>query len=231
MGFLLDGLSTAVHLLLGGDPDTWHAVGLSMWTSVLAVAVGAAIGVPLGTAFGLWRPRGTGVAVYLLRLGMAFPTVVIGLVLYGVLCRLGPLGSLDLLYRPIAIAIGEVFLAIPIFGSLAHAAAASLDARFVETCATLGASRRTTLLLAISETRSAAVAASLNAFGRCVTELGIALAVGGGIRLWTRTLPAQVSMETSQGDLSRAFAAGMVLVLLAAVVTAVAMALGREARR
>jgi tungstate transport system permease protein len=231
MDFLLDGVREAFALLVRGDHETWFGVGLSLWTSVLAITIGGLVGVPLGTALGLWRPRGDRVAVYLLRLGMSFPTVVIGLLLYGLLCRKGPLAGLDILYTPWAIVIGQALLAFPIFGSLAHAAAADLDPRAMETASTLGAPRRAILALAVSESRASIVAATLNAFGRCVTELGIALAVGGSLRLWTRTLPTLVSLETSKGEFGRGLAAGLVLVLLAAVVTAVAMAIEGKSRR
>lgn len=231
MNFLLDGFGQAISLLVSGDADTWQAVWLSLWTSLLAVAIGTALGATLGTYVGLVRPRGSAFFVALFRVGMSAPTVVIGLVLYGLLCSRGPLGGLGLLYTPAAIVIGQTLLATPILASLGQAAAASLDTRLVETVRTHGGGTLLAVRLAMSETRPALTTAVLSAFGRCITELGIALAVGGGIRHLTRTLPTLVSLETSRGEFDRGLAAGLILVLLACGAALIAPFVSRERRR
>jgi tungstate transport system permease protein len=231
LAFFWEGFREAGALLLGGDPDTWHAIVLSLWTSVLAVGVGAAAGAPLGAWVGLFRPRGHRLWAFAFRVGMAVPTVVIGLLLYGLISRRGALGGLGIIHTPTAIVIGEAALAFPIVASLTHAAAAGLPSAVAETVRTHGGSRALALRMSLSETRPTVVAALLGAFGRCVTELGIVLAVGGAIRFHTRTLPAQVSLETSRGEFGRGLAAGLILVLLACGAAVVAMALGREERR
>jgi tungstate transport system permease protein len=231
MDFFGEGFREAFRLLLAGDPDTWHAIFLSLWTSVLALVFGGAFGVPLGTWLGVVRPRGGRVAVSLLYVGMAMPTVVIGLLLYGILSRRGPLAGLDLLYTPWAIVIGQSLLAFPIFASLAHGAAAGLDPRVLETARTHGGGTALTMRLALGESRTALVAATMLAFGRCVTELGIALAVGGSLRMQTRTLPALISLDTARGEFGRALAAGVILVLLACGAAAVAFVFLGKARR
>jgi tungstate transport system permease protein len=221
----------AFALLFRGDPDIWFAVGLSLWTSVLAVAIGGAAGAALGAWVALRRPLGAATWVFLFRVGMAMPTVVIGLVLYGLLSRRGPLSGLELLYTPAAVVVGEVALAFPIVASLAHAACARLDPRVTETVRTHGGGRAATLRLALSETRPTLVAALLAAFGRCVTELGIVMIVGGAIRMQTRTLPAQIALETSRGEFGRGVAAGVVLILLACGAAEIAHRASREDRR
>jgi tungstate transport system permease protein len=231
MDFFGEGFREAFRLLLVGDADTWHAITLSIWTSLLALACGGALGVPLGTWLGVARPRGGRALVFVLHVAMAMPTVVIGLLLYGLLSRRGPLAGLELLYTPWAIVIGQSLLAFPIFASLAHGAAAGLDPRVLETARTHGGGTALTMRLALGETRPATVAATMLAFGRCVTELGIALAVGGSLRMHTRTLPTLISLDTSRGEFGRALAAGVILVLLACGAAAVAFAfLGRSRR-
>ena len=231
MEFLWEGVVQSFSLLFGGDEDTWLAIWLSVWTSVLAVGIGTALGVPAGGWVGLFKPRGTRAWAFLFRVGMALPTVFIGLVLYGLLSRRGPLAGLSLLYTPAAIVIGEVILAFPILASFAHASTAALDPRAAETVRTHGGGRLLALRLAVSEVRPSIVAASLSAFGRCITELGIALLVGGSLRFHTRTLPAQVTLETSRGEFGRALAPGIILVLLACGAAAVAHGISREERR
>ena len=189
------------------------------------------VGAPLGTWVGLLRPRGSRALVFLFRVGMSIPTVVVGLVVYGLLCNRGPLSGLGLLYTPWAIVIGQTALAIPILASLSHAAAAALDPRLLETVTTHGGGKRLALYLALSESRPTLVAATLSAFGRCITELGIALAVGASLRFVTRTLPAQIALETSRGEFGRAMAPGLILVLLACGAAVLAHTLAREDRR
>jgi tungstate transport system permease protein len=231
MDFFGEGFREAFRLLFAGDADTWHAIFLSLWTSFLALALGGGLGVPLGTWLGVVRPRGGRVVVFVLYVGMAMPTVVIGLLLYGLFSRRGPLAGLDLLYTPWAIVIGQALLAFPIFASLAHGAASGLDRRVLETARTHGGGTALTMRLALGESRTALVAATMLAFGRCVTELGIALAVGGSIRMHTRTLPSLITLDTSRGEFGRALAAGAILVLLACGAAAVAFVILGKSRR
>lgn len=231
MDFLLEGFRHAGALLAGGDADTWFAIGLSLWTTLLALLLGAAVGVPLGGATGLFRPPGHALLVLSFRVGMSMPTVVIGLLLFGLFSRRGPLAGLDLLYTPGAIVIGQALLAAPILASYAHAALAGLDPRVRETVETHGGGRWLALRLALGEVRPTLVATLLNAFGRCITELGIVLLVGGSLRWSTRNLPALIALETSRGEFGRALAPGIVLMGLACGAALLAGRIGREARR
>ena len=231
MEFLLEGLLRAITLLGSGDRETWGSVGLSLWTSLLAVGVATAFAAPLGAFVGLLRPRGSAVLVVMFRVGMSMPTVVIGLVVWGLLSSRGPLAGLGLLYTPAAIVTGQTLLAAPIVASLTQASAASLDPTMAETVRTLGGGRLLAVRTALSETRRELTVAVLSAFGRCITELGIALAVGGSLRYYTRTLPALVTLETSRGEFARAMAPGLILVFLACGAAVVAPLVARESRR
>ena len=150
---------------------------------------------------------------------MGIPTVLIGLVGYALLSRQGPLGMLELLYTPVGIVLGEFALALPIIVSLTHAAIANLDPRVHETAVMLGASGWQRLKTYLGEARLAITLALLTAFARCFTELGIAMMIGGNIKSITRTLATATTLETARGNLSRAVAMSLVLLLMAIAMT------------
>jgi len=229
--FLWDGVREAFRLLVGGDAATYHAVWVSLLCTLFAITAAAIVAIPYGAWLGLFRPRGWRAQVFILRVGMALPTVVVGLLVYGLFSRAGLLGRLDLLYTKAAIIVGETILAVPLLGALAHGAAASLDTRVAETALTLGAGRGRTLLKALGEARIALAAAYLAAFGRCVTELGIAITVGGNLKLRTRTLPSTIQLELGRGDFAAAVAPGLLLLVLACGAAVATHRLARERRK
>jgi len=231
VGFIVDGFREAFGLLLRGDAAVFHAVWVSVLCTMTAITLAALVAVPYGAYLGLFRPRGRRTQVFCLRVGMAFPTVVIGLIVYAFLSRRGLLGSMDLLYTKFAIILGEFLLAVPLLGSLAHGAAASLDPRVKETALTLGANKRQTLWRALGEIRAGLAAAYLAAFGRCITELGIAITVGGNLRLRTRTLPSTIQLELTRGNFAEALAPGLLLLLLACGAALLTHWLSRESKR
>lgn len=227
----LDGLTEALRLVLSGDRAVLHAVVVSLTCSLVALALAAAVAIPWGAYLGLFLPRGHRLQVFGLRVGMSIPTVAIGLLVFSLLSRQGPLGELDLLYSRSAIILGELLLALPLLASLVHGAVAGLDPRVRETLITLGVPRPRAVAVALVEVRAAVVAALLATFGRCVTELGIAITVGGNLALATRTLPSTIALELSRGEFGRALAPGVLLVCLAAVVTLLARHLLEKERR
>jgi tungstate transport system permease protein len=230
LDFLWDGLREAVRLVVTGDAETFHALWVSLLCTLTSITLAALVAIPYGAWLGVYRPRGHRAQVFCLRVGMSFPTVVIGLLVYGFLSRRGPLGAIDQLYTKTAIIAGEFILAFPLLGTLAHGATASLDRRVAETALTLGASRTRTLFKVLGEVRVGLVAAYLAAFGRCVTELGIAITVGGNLRMRTRTLPSSIQLEVSKGNFAAALAPGLILLLLACAAAIVTHRLSREDR-
>ena len=231
MDFVLEGIAQAFDRILSGDPDTLHAVYVSLLCTVTSVAIAFVLAVPYGAWLGLKRKRGHPTQVFLMRIGTFVPTVVIGVLVYALLSRRGPLGSMDMLYTKRAIIFGEVLLAFPLIGVLAHGAAAGLDRRVYETARTLGASPIRALFAALGEVREMLVAAFLLAFARCLSELGIALAVGGNLRQKTRTLPTTITYELRRGEFAAAVACGLILLALAVVTALVAHRMSREDER
>jgi len=230
LDFLWEGIVEAVRRVATFDLGTYHAVWVSLLCTVVSISLAAVVAVPYGAWLAIYKPRGHAAQVFLLRVGMALPTVVIGLLIYGLLSRRGLFGGLDILYTKLAIIAGEFILAFPLLGTLAHGATAALDRRVAETALTLGASRPRTVGKLLGEVRVGLVAAYLAAFGRCITELGIAITVGGNLRLRTRTLPSTIQLEVGRGDFAAALAPGLLLLVLACGAAMLTHWLSREAR-
>ena len=228
MQLLWDGLVEAFRLVLGLDPLVLDAAWRSLWISTVAVALAALLGLPGGTLLARVSWPGRRLFVLASRAAMAVPTVFIGVVCYAVFSRRGPLGPVELLYTPLVIVIGELLLALPIVVSITHGAVRSLDPRVAETAMTLGAGPIRRWRTYVSEARVGVSLAILTAFARCVSELGIAMIVGGNIRGRTRTLATATALETGKGEFGRGIAMGLVLLLLALGVTAGIILLSRE---
>lgn len=218
MQLLRDGFLEAVQLLLQRDPLVMNAAWRSLWISAAAVLFAAVLGVAAGTILARQKFPGRSLIVLLFRAGMGTPTVLIGLLCFALLSRRGPLGGLELLYTPWAIVFGEFCLALPILTTLTHGAISDLDPRIAETARTLGAGTLRRCRTYLSEARLGILLAVLTAFGRCFTELGIAMMVGGNIKYRTRTLATATALETARGEFSRGVAMSLILLLMACVV-------------
>lgn len=226
-----EGLEEAFHLITSGDRDVLHAVYVSVFCTVTAILAAGVLAVPYGAWLGLYRPRATRAQAFLLRLGMFVPTVVVGLIVFGLLSRHGLLGGLDLLYTKLAIIGGEFLLAFPIIGSVAYAATADSNPVALESARTLGASRWRAMRTVLNEVRLAIATGFLMAFARCFSELGVAITVGGNLEMRTRTLASTVVLDLSRGRFGEALAPGIILIALAVVITLVALGLARETKR
>ncbi|MFT5288584.1 MAG: tungstate transport system permease protein [Planctomycetota bacterium] len=231
MQIILDGIREALRLIISRDPAVLDAAFRTAWVSVGAVGISALFGIPFGTALARKRVIGSGLLVLFFRTTMAVPTVFVGITCFLLFSRQGPLGVLELLYTPWAIVFGEVLLAFPIIVSLSHGAVRSLDERVAETARTLGASMWRRWGTYLSEARVGIVLAVLTAFGRCVSELGIAMMVGGNIEGRTRTLSTATALDTNMGNYTRGLAMGLILLFLSLGVTVTVLFLGREGKR
>ena len=214
-----EGIQEALKLLLRLDSSVIDAATRSLWVSIVAVAAASVVGIATGLALARKRFTGRSVVVVAFRVGMSVPTVLIGLLCFGLLSRRGALGEFELLYTTWAIVLGEFFLALPIVVTLTHGAITRLDRRVFETAITLGAGviqRATTYL---REARLAIMLAVLTAFSRCFTELGIAMMVGGNIAGRTRTLTTATALETARGEFASGVAMSLILLTIALLVT------------
>lgn len=231
MKLLLDGLREAFDLLIALDPSVMAAAWRSLWISTAAVALAAVLGLSSGTALARISFAGKRVLITLVRGAMAVPTVFIGVVCYAVFSRRGPLGPMELLYSPWGIVIGEFLLAFPIVVAITHGAVQSLDPRVWETVRTLGAGPIRRGFTYLSEARSGVLLAVLTAFTRCVTELGIAMMVGGNIKDRTRTLATATALEAGKGEFARGLAMGFLLLAISLAVMSIVALIGREERK
>jgi tungstate transport system permease protein len=218
MDFLAEGFRRALALLLAGDAEVFGIGLLTLKVAVVATIVACGIGLPLGYFLATRRFWGRRAALTAVNTALAFPTVVVGLLLYGLLSRHGPLGGLGWLYTWQAIVIGDVLLALPIAAALSAAAVQGVDPRVRRTAVTLGAGRWLTAWTVAREARFALAAVITAAFGQVVAEIGAAMMLGGNIRGSTRTLTTAVALYTSQGDFGLALALGLLLIAIALIV-------------
>lgn len=218
MNFFYESFGTALTLLASGDPATFSAIGATLKASFLALAVCVPVGLPLGFVLGYAEFPGKGLARMLVETLLAFPTVVIGLLVYGLLSRRGVLGDLELLFTVPGVAMGLALLGLPIVIALSAQAVAALDERLAPTLKTLGADRRQFLFATLVEARFGLLVAVVAAFGRVFSEVGIAMMVGGNIKWETRTITTAIALETNKGEFATGVALGLVLLALALII-------------
>ncbi|WP_026597202.1 ABC transporter permease [Methylobacterium sp. 77] len=213
------------------DPEVIAIAGLSLRVSLSAVGLGSLFGVPLGALVAVSAFSGRRVVVGLLNAAMGLPPVVIGLVLYLLLSRSGPLGGLGLLFTPSAMIVAQTILVVPLIAALTRQIVADADDHLGEQLRSLGLGRARRAAVLIFDTRFSLVTAILAAFGRAISEIGAVLVVGGNIDGHTRTMTTAISLETQKGDLPLALALGLVLIAVVIVVSAVASLLRSYAMR
>ena len=231
MSYLLTSLAAAGSLLASFDAELYFIILTSLEVSVTAAFLAAGAGVPLGIWIALNRFRGREGVLLLLNTLMAIPTVVVGLFLYGLIGRSGPLGGLGLLFTTTGIVIGEVILAWPIMTNLTLSAVEGMDPRLQLTCKTLGATPVQQAVMVLKEARYGVMAAVVAGFGRVIGEVGIAMMLGGNIRGFTRTITTAIALETSKGEFELGLALGIVLLAVALAVNTALFLLQRKRPR
>jgi tungstate transport system permease protein len=219
--YFSEGLAKAVQLLLALDPETFSAVWATAAVTALALAASLVLGLPLGFALGHFRFPGRRVARLMVDWLLSLPTVVIGLIVYALFTARGPLGEWGLLFTLPGMAIGLTLLGLPIIISMTATAVESTDVRLTQTVLSLGADRFQLLAATLVEARFAMALAAASAFGRIVSEVGIAMMVGGNIKWQTRTITTAIALETGKGEFATGIALGIVLMLVALVVNLV----------
>ena len=213
--FFIDAINSSLKLIINFDASLLYVVTTSLKISFIAVLIASLIGVPLGIIVALNNFTGKNFLLTCLNTLMAVPTVVIGLVLYGILNRQGLLGEMALLYTPVAIIIGQCFLVTPIIWNLSVSAITGSDIRLKHACTLLGASQIQRIFIYLSETRFALMTAVAIGFGRAIGEVGIAMILGGNIEGFTRTMTTAIALETNKGTFDFALALGFMLLFVA----------------
>ena len=218
MGYFSDGMHKALGLLLNMDDATFSAIQATLSSTSCALVIAMILGLPLGFLLGYASFPGKKALRLISDTLLAFPTVLIGLIVYVFITYRGPLGQFGLLFTLPGMVIGQSILALPIIVSWTAQAVESLDKRCRETLLTLGASPLQVALYTIREIRYDLGMVCVTAFGRVVTEVGVAMMLGGNIRYSTRTMTTAISLETSKGEFAQGIALGLVLLFIAFLV-------------
>ncbi|WP_256809177.1 MULTISPECIES: ABC transporter permease [unclassified Bradyrhizobium] len=218
-------IAAAFTLIGEADAELLGIVGLSVRVSLTASIVALLIGAPFGALLAIARFRGRQVIIVLTNALLGLPPVVVGLALYLLLTRSGPLGAAGLLFTPAAMAIAQTLLATPIVVALVHRPASLLWAEYGDLARIDGLSTLRSMALLLALGRTSLLTAFLAAFGRAIAEVGAIIIVGGNIRGFTRTMTTAIALETSKGDLPLALGLGLILLALSVAVSTVAFLL------
>jgi tungstate transport system permease protein len=215
----------AFRLLVSLDPDLAEIVLLSLQVSLSAVALAALVGLPLGAVLAIGRFPGRGATIVLLNALMGLPPVVVGLTVYLLLSRAGPLGPLGLLYTPGAMILAQTILVVPIVAAITRQTVEDLRAEYDEQLRMLGIGPFAMIETLLWDARYSLLTALLAGFGRAVAEVGAVIIVGGNINHVTRVMTTTIALETSKGNLALALGLGVVLLAIAIVVNGAVMGL------
>lgn len=225
MNDFVQSIVAAFALIGEADPELIGIVALSVRVSLTASIVALLIGAPFGALLAITRFRGRQVVIVLTNALLGLPPVVVGLALYLLLSRSGPLGAAGLLFTPAAMVIAQTLLATPIVVALVHRPASLLWAEYGDLARIDGLSTLRSIGLLLALGRTSLLTAFLAAFGRAVAEVGAIIIVGGNIRGFTRTMTTAIALETSKGDLPLALGLGLILLALSVAVSTIAFLL------
>jgi len=215
MSYFSEALLSALQLIIQFDPEIYQIVYTSVRISLIATLIATLLAIPLGIITAITEFTGKRLVQQMLNTLMAMPTVMIGLIFYGLLSRQGPLGNLGLLYTESAVIIGEACLIFPLIMNMTLVAVQSADKRLISTLKSLGASRKQQIIPILSELRFSILAGVITGFGRAIGEVGAAMMLGGNIQGVTRTMTTAIALETSKGDFELGLALGLLLLIIA----------------
>ena len=227
---LLEACSDAFALLFSGDAALWEIIWVSVKTCVIALVLATPPAVIIGYAIASYRFPGRRVLIWFAQAALALPTVLIGLLLYLLLSRQGPWGSLQWLFSQPGIIAGQFLIAIPVLLAFTLAAVQAADPRYAETAIAHGASNWRVMCTILHEVRFGVMAALISGFGRVISEVGCAMMVGGNIAGETRTITTAIALETSKGEFAQGIALGIVLVTIALLMNGVLVLLQGDAQ-
>lgn len=231
MDTISDAFLLSLQLMLRLDPELLQIIALSLRVSLTAVVIGSLIGLPLGALLALTRFPGRDACIVVLNACMGLPPVVVGLVVYLILSRSGPLGNFGWLFTPAGMVVAQVVLIMPIVAALSRQTVADLWIEYEEQLRSLGLTPLKAIATLLWDGRFSLSTAVFAGFGRAIAEVGAIIIVGGNINGFTRTMTTAISLETSRGDLALAMALGIVLLVIVISINAAATVLGNAARR
>ena len=223
--------ATALTLIVGFDRDLVAIVSLSLQVSIAAVCLAAVCGLPLGAAVAVFRFPGRSVVAALLNALMGLPPVVVGLALYLLLSRAGPLGELGLLYTPTAMVLAQCVLVTPIIAALTQQTIADLQEEYDEQLRSLGVGPWRMIATLLWDGRFSLLTTLMAGVGRASAEVGAVIIVGGNINHVTRVMTTTIALETSKGNLPLALGLGIILLLLTFMLNVAALAIRDVAKR
>jgi tungstate transport system permease protein len=223
--------SQALELIGGADPKLFSIVLLSLRVSLTAVVIACLIGLPLGATIAVSRFGGRHALIVVLNALMGMPPVVVGLAVYLLLSRAGPLGPMGLLFTPTAMVIAQAILVAPIITALTRQVIEDAWDEYREQLRSLGETRSGAALTLLADTRFSLLTIVLAGFGRAAAEVGAVMIVGGNIDGVTRVMTTAIALETSKGDLPLALALGMVLLAIVLAINAAAFIVKERAQR
>jgi tungstate transport system permease protein len=226
---LTEAIRGAFALLFSGDPVLWQIIWISLKTSLTGLLFATPVAVAMGYAIASYRFPGRRIAIWLAQAALSLPTVLIGLLLYLLLSRQGPMGGLQWLFSQPGVILGQFIIAIPVLLAFTLAAVQAADPRYAETAIAHGASGWRVMATVLHEVRFGVMAAVISGFGRVISEVGCALMVGGNIAGETRTITTAIALETSKGEFSQGIALGIVLVAIALLMNGALMLLQGDA--
>ncbi len=230
MSDLWFGVLNAFRLILSFDADLYEIILRSLHVTVTAVIVASAIGLPLGAWLAVNRFRFRRLTIAFLNAMMGLPPVVVGLIVYILFSRSGPLGVFGLLFTPTAMIIAQVIIIMPLIASIAHQAIRDLWADYHDLLISLNTTKRQRMITLIWDARRSLLTASLAGFGRGIGEVGAIMIVGGNIDHVTRVLTSAIALETGKGDFALALGLGFVLIALAIAVNIIIHRLSKTER-
>ncbi|WP_341898321.1 ABC transporter permease [Ferrovibrio terrae] len=231
MNTISEAFLLSLQMMVQFDPELVRIVGLSLRVSLTAVLIGSAIGLPFGALLALTSFPGRHACIVVLNACMGLPPVVVGLVVYLILSRSGPLGALGWLFTPVGMVVAQVVLITPIVAALSRQTVADLWSEYEEQLRSLGLTPLKAIATLLWDGRFSLSTAVFAGFGRAIAEVGAIIIVGGNIAGVTRTMTTAISLETSRGDLALAMALGIVLLAIAIGINAAATAFGNAARQ
>ena len=222
MHAIADAFVLAVKMIFTGDPEVYSITARTLEISLSSTVIGALLFVPLGCLIYFNHFRGKRTLISIIQTCYSLPTVFVGLLVFLVFSRAGPLGFFGIMFTPQVMVIGQVVLISAIVTGLTISALSGVSPAIRETAISLGASRFQSVWAVLKEARFAVLTAILVGFGRAISEVGLALMVGGNIRGYTRVLTTAISLETGKGEVALSLALGFILVALALIVTVLA---------